>query len=96
MFAGGGLPPGGIPNYGFQNPWGAPLGSPVGAYLGQVNLLNTRLQWIQNGAYYGGGNYAPPVAPYLGSPQPIYNTPGGIYNPAPVRTNPPAVLPYTR
>ncbi|MGZ3721307.1 MAG: hypothetical protein ACXVA9_00170 [Bdellovibrionales bacterium] len=93
MYANGMYPPGGIPNYGHQSPWGAPLGSPVGNYFGEVNQLNARIQWIQNGSYYGGGNYAPPYTSYMGAPQPIYNTPGGWLNPAP-RAQPPAVLPY--
>lgn len=87
------MPPGGIPNYGYQSPWGMPLGSPTGNFLNQISMLTNRIQYIQNGGYYGGVGTAPPVAPYMGTP--VYNTPGTMMNPLPPRANPPAVLPYT-
>ena len=72
-YAGQPYPFGGAPNSGYQN------------YLGEINRLNGGVQYIQNGSYFGGGNYAPSILPYAGAAQPSFP-----------RANPPAILPYTR
>jgi hypothetical protein len=81
-FYGAGSPYGNLygPGYGsIYGGWGAGAGN----YFGQVNYLNTQMQWISSGGLYGG--QPPPYRPYIFSP--IYNTPGSVFG------RPPAILP---